>query len=62
MLPAQGNDTSFRRRDVTCADAIIITAHMDWNIILCAQVCTTAKGQLKLSKFSLVPLLGSDST
>lgn len=47
---------------VTRADVIIITAHMDWNIILYPQVCTTAKGQLKLSKFSLVSLLDSDST
>lgn len=47
---------------VTCADVITVTAHMDWNSILYPQVCTTAKGQLKLSKFSLVALLGLDST
>lgn len=47
---------------VTCADAITLTVHRDWNSILYPQVCTTAKGQLKLSKFSLVALLGSGST
>lgn len=47
---------------VTCAEAITVTVHRDWNSILYPQVCITAKGQLKLSKFSLVALLGSDST